>query len=200
MMNAEIIKYKKKKLPLIIVVAGIILFLILSCIIGYRLFNGPRYLVLSILPPDPYSSNFIGKWNSIEFIKQIESDSNNIFYIWRAEEIVVDNMKGKQGDLDSWDSITTYFDENLNKHGWVPYKSSLFLCPSIVPECQFLSEGENGYRVYARQDQDKSLRYFPIACLAVWPEYYQDGRLFGYHVVLATQNPSIKTYLNYLFD
>jgi hypothetical protein len=179
------------------ILVGLMIFIVVLSVFCYKAFVSTHYIVLPIQPPNTGNSKSHQNWASEEYIVESWFDSNNSYYNWRVKtDIIID-----EGELTSRDSITSYFHDQLTEAGWITFKLIYSNpCHTVLPESYFLSYDSEDYEFFKRKNENNMARNFPIVCLAIWPEYYPDGRLWAYRVVLATHNPSLRMYLNNPFD
>jgi hypothetical protein len=167
--------------------------IIITCLfVGYLVEIVPRYISLSIHPPDYNRIGNIGDWDRTtysNFLIPFLPSINSRVYILRKEAIVVEKQE-------TWDSIISYFDKKFNENGWV--RSDTYApCGLYLPEAQFLKKGKDGYVFYREKTYQPMIDFEEgdLACLAVW----KDSGAESFKVVLLTARPSLLTMLNDLF-
>jgi hypothetical protein len=167
-------------------------FLITCLLMGYLVEIVPRYISLSIHPPDYYRVGNMGDWDRTtysNFLIPFLPHINSRVYILRKEAIVVDKQE-------TWDSIISYFDNEFTKNGWV--RSDTYApCSLYLPEAQFLKKGKDGYVYYRKGNYQPMIDFEEgdLACLAVWKESGAES----FKVVLLTARPSFLTIFNDIF-
>jgi len=151
----------------------------------------PHFIVLPIQPPEDYYGKGIWRDTSYSvltdptYIPIIDSKA----YIWRQFTYVASDHNRHQSE--SWQSIVTYFDDNLYQSGWVRSEVDA-PCNLYLPEARFLEAGNNGYIHYFRKGFEKNIVYGSeyrgdVICLAVWSSGIDENNLpKGFFIVLLT--------------
>ncbi len=182
-----LISLKNKRFLLILLTS-----ICLICPLSLLLFeNITRFIALPITPPANYYGS--GHWINLTYSTRIESIGK--VFMWRREGVVINGDHGNQ----TWDSIVTYFDDNLKMYGW-QRDENYALCNIYLPESRFINSGQNGYIHYRRAGYIYSPDFdeADLICLAVWTDgRYQVGLSRGFYVVILTARPSL---LLKLFD
>ena len=159
----------------------------LLCLAGlYSAEVHPRYIELPVPPPkDQFEMDF---WLSTTYSVRLSAD--RVFLVSR--KTYVSNGDASQN---SWDAIIAYFDEKLDRLGWV--RSEIWApCKEYLPEGQFLLDGENGIVHYFRKGYEDKVYYGSdysgdTICLAVWPESLNaDGSPTGFNIDLLSARRS----------
>lgn len=146
----------------------------------------PRYVDLSIPPPDHFRGEILGEWSTT--VRSTVNDTPAKYYILREEAVVdYDPAHG----ITSWQSIVDYFDVQMNKKGWVRTEKYL-PCRLFMPEADFLEPGEFGPVSYLSKAKADLFNYDDgdFACLAIWADKEKSD---VFTIVLETIHPSFLT-------
>jgi hypothetical protein len=164
-------------------IAVLMVFVVSFLLFSLFSFFSPLYVSLPIHPPDYNGNGYTGDWEKITYSKLYLITPINIkildSYILREESTVTNNDA-------SWNSIATYFDTKMSSIGWVR-SSDYASCNFIMPEANFLPQGENGIIHYRRINYRPEQRDQEMVCLAIW----KDSTEQAYYITLVTFKPSL---------
>lgn len=172
------------------IIALIVIGLCFSSIIGLYLFTTtPRYIVLSIPPPED-SYNLVG-WGSTT--ESVVSTSGSTDFIWRQDATLAYESPD---NIPSWNTLAKYFEEQFFQIGWKQSDTST-PCNIYLPEAAFLEYGENGFVTYLRISDTDEIPMGDAICLAIWND---EGYPNVFRIVLLTIKRSFRTNFYKIFD
>jgi hypothetical protein len=169
---------------------ALIITLCVSIIIGLYLFQTvPRYIVLSIPPPED-SYDLVG-WSSTTKSVMVTPPSRD--FVWRQDAtLAYENSE----NIPSWNTLVRHFEEPLFQLGWKQSDTSL-PCNIYLPEAAFLNYGEKGFISYRRTSDTDEIPMGDAICLAIWND---KGDPNVFRIVLLTVRRSFLTSLYKIFD
>lgn len=188
------------------------LLLILTSSVCFCLFFGPyfstkwspHYITLPIQPPDGFygRSTWLETTYSIRTVEEFPLINPRV-YLWRRWTYVPSDHG--QHVSDTWQTIISYFDDNLSRLGWVR-SEDYDPCSMYLPEAGFLDDGPYSYVHYFRKGYERDIVYGKsyngdVICLAVWASNFEDGGLpDGFYIVLLTARQSISVKIMNIFS
>ncbi|HET8687828.1 MAG TPA: hypothetical protein VFM18_14395 [Methanosarcina sp.] len=184
--NSDIRPHRSRKHLVAYVFVGLCLISLVGLIVVAML---PRYLVLSIPPPED-SYNQVG-WSSTT--RSTITTGSSTDFIWREDgTLAYENSD----TIPSQKELVKYFHDRFVQMGW-EQSDSATPCNIYLPEGAFLRYGENGFLSYLRKGNTDEFPTDDAICLAIWND---KGSPNVYRIVLLTVKRSFFTGLYKIFD
>jgi len=156
-------------------VVGLIATLLCISLVAWALW--PRYIVLSIPPPDPhgwyYTAKTVVRW----------TDDGGTYFQWRVETDVYTD----RSPLQTRGDIAGYFHEWLVSRGWRTIPQGTLACQNALPDILDLTDNTDVTTYFLPSADEVDPYYTPVACILVRPIGYS---IEGFHVVLITEQMS----------